>query len=54
MLLTEIDRHIATYLLSELSRFRHSRADEIDDTHRRIAERSEWGCATGNPGGRSP
>lgn len=48
-LLIETDRHIATYLLSRLGRFQHSRAEEIDDTLRQLAQRSEWACAADNP-----
>src|SRR5438552_1615827 len=46
----ETDRHIATYLLSQLGRFRTARADEIDNnTLRRLGQRAAWACATGEP-----
>jgi hypothetical protein len=43
-LLTETDRHVATYLLDRLARFRSSHAIEIDSTLQQLASRPEWAC----------
>ncbi|WP_431947229.1 hypothetical protein [Micromonospora marina] len=48
-LLAEVDGHIAAYLLGRLSRFRQSRASEIDDVMRQLATHPEWACATVDP-----
>lgn len=48
-LLTETDRHIATYLLGQLGRFRYSQSAEIDNTLQQLAHRPEWACATTDP-----
>ncbi|MGH3766165.1 MAG: hypothetical protein ACRDTX_13615 [Pseudonocardiaceae bacterium] len=48
-LFTETDRHIATYLLGQLGRFRYSKPVEIDNTLLRLARQPEWACATTDP-----
>ncbi|MGH3678708.1 MAG: hypothetical protein ACRDT2_00005, partial [Natronosporangium sp.] len=47
--LRETDRHVATYLLSRLSRFRPSRANDIDSTLQQLAQLPAWACATSDP-----
>jgi hypothetical protein len=47
--LRETDRQIATYLLSRLGRFRHSRANDIDSTLQQLAQLPAWACATSDP-----